>query len=70
MTQQQKIEPSSEPSTIPQLPAWPTSIPGPKITPPPAGTRPMHIRTEQVIELNYDSEQGKSSARPDKVAEE
>ena len=60
MAEQKNVEQTSEP---PLLPPWPTSVPGPKITEPPPGTRRMHVRTEQVIEINYDAEQGKSSAR-------
>jgi hypothetical protein len=63
MTQQKKIEGTARQPAMPQLPTWPTSIPGPKITQPPLGTRRMHVRTEQVIEVDYDSEQGKSSTR-------
>lgn len=62
-TQQQRIERADQQFTIPPLPAWPTSRPGPKVTEPPAGQRRLHVRTEQVIELNYDDEQGKSSER-------
>jgi len=61
--QQQQIERSDQQPAIPPLPPWPTSTPGPKVTEPPVGTRRMHVRTEQVIELNYDAEQGKSSVR-------
>ena len=62
-TQQQSVERADQQPAIPPLPAWPTSQPGPKVTQPPAGQRRMHVRTEQVIELNYDDEQGKSSER-------
>jgi hypothetical protein len=62
-TQQQQIEPVDQQTSIPSLPPWPTSVPGPKITEPPPGTRRMRTRTEQVIELNYDAEQGKSVIR-------
>ena len=58
----QHIE-QNQTSAIPPLPAWPTSQPGPKITQPPAGQRRMHVRTEQVVEENYDPEQGKSGER-------
>ena len=61
--QQQHIERSDRQPAIPLLPPWPTSIPGPKVTEPPAGTRRMRVRPEQVIELNYDAEQGKSGIR-------
>lgn len=62
-TQQQQIERSDRRFAIPPLPAWPTSVPGPKVTEPPSGTRRMRIRTEQVVELHYDPEQGKSTVR-------
>jgi hypothetical protein len=64
--QQQHIERTDQQPAIPPLPPWPTSTPGPKVTQPPAGTRRMHVRTEQVIEMNYDDEQGKSSAREER----
>ncbi len=47
----------------PVLPSWPTSMPGAKVTEPPVGTRRVNLRTEQVVELDYDQEEGKSSAR-------
>ncbi len=37
---------------------WPTSKPGPMVTPPPPGTKPMPLRTEQVAEIGYDQERG------------
>ena len=61
--QKQELERADYLSAFPPLPAWPTSQPGPKITQPPIGTRRMNVRTEQVIELNYDAEQGKSGER-------
>jgi hypothetical protein len=45
---------------LPLLPLWPTSKRGPMITEPPPGTRRMPLRSEQVVELDYDQEQGKS----------
>ncbi|GHO93703.1 hypothetical protein KSF_037510 [Reticulibacter mediterranei] len=40
-------------------PAWPTSKPGPRTTPPPAGTKPINaIRREQVTPVIYDQETG------------
>ena len=47
-------------SKLPQFPRWPTSRPGPMVTEPPPGTKRMPLRTEQVVELNYDQERGKS----------
>jgi hypothetical protein len=38
--------------------AWPTSKPGPRITPPPPGQKPMPGRTEQVVEVGYNQETG------------
>lgn len=61
--QQPQIERTDRQPAIPPLPPWPTSIPGPKVTEPPAGTRRMRVRTEQVLEVNYDNEQGRSSTR-------
>ena len=40
---------------------WPTSKPGPMVTPPPPGTKPMPLRTEQVAEIGYDQERGMPS---------
>lgn len=62
-TQQQQIEQTDRQPAFPPLPPWPTSKPGPKVTEPPLGMRRMQIRTEQVVELNYDPEHGKSPAR-------
>ena len=36
--------------------AWPTSKPGPRVTPPPPGQKPMPGRTEQVVEGGYNPE--------------
>ncbi|HJT57207.1 MAG TPA: hypothetical protein VJ761_11980 [Ktedonobacteraceae bacterium] len=46
---------------IPPLPAWPTSVPGPLVTPPPSGQRRMPTRTEQVVEVEYNQETGTPS---------
>jgi hypothetical protein len=54
-TQQEIIQ---QKSTIPPLPHWPTSKPGPMVTDPPPGTIRVPLRTEQVIETNYDQELG------------
>jgi len=41
------------------FPAWPTSKPGPRTTPSPAGTKPINaIRREQVTPVIYDQETG------------
>jgi hypothetical protein len=49
-------------SKLPPLPHWPTSKPGPMVTEPPPGTKRMPLRSEQVVEINYDQEQGKQIA--------
>ncbi len=46
-------------SKLPPLPHWPTSKRGPMVTEPPPGTKRMPLRSEQVVETNYDQEQGK-----------
>lgn len=61
--QQQQVEYTDKQSKIPPLPSWPTSVPGPKVTEPPTGQRRVFRRTEQVVEINYDEQQGKSTAR-------
>lgn len=53
----------AQPTRKPVFPEWPTSKPGPKVTRPPAGTRRVPLRTEQVIETEYDQEHGKSAIR-------
>jgi hypothetical protein len=45
-------------SKIPPLPPWPTSKPGPMVTEPPPGQKRVPLRTEQVIEVDYDQEHG------------
>jgi hypothetical protein len=37
---------------------WPTSRPGPQVTPPPPGERPVATRTDQMVEIAYDQERG------------
>jgi len=49
-------------SKLPPLPHWPTSKPGPRVTEPPLGTKRMSLRSEQVVEINYDQELGKHLA--------
>ena len=46
-------------SKLPPLPHWPTSKRGPMVTEPRPGTKRMPLRSEQVVETNYDQEQGK-----------
>jgi hypothetical protein len=43
---------------IPPLPPWPTSKRGPMVTEPPPGQKRVPLRTEQVIEIDYDQERG------------
>lgn len=43
---------------IPPLPPWPTSKPGPMVTEPPPGQRRVPLRTDQVVEIDYDQERG------------
>jgi hypothetical protein len=38
---------------------WPTSKPGPEVTPPPPGQALLPGRTEQVLEVGYDQATGK-----------
>jgi hypothetical protein len=43
----------------PHYPNWPTSIPGPRKTPPPPGMRPVNaLRSEQMLEIGYNQETG------------
>jgi hypothetical protein len=43
---------------IPPLPPWPTSKRGPMVTEPPQGQKRVPLRTDQVVELDYDQERG------------
>lgn len=61
--QPQQLERTDRQPTIPTLPPWPTSVPGPKVTEPPPGMRRVFLRTEQVMEVGYDETQGKSRVR-------
>jgi len=61
--QQKELERTDQQPAIPALPPWPTSVPGPKVTEPPAGQRRVYLRTEQVEEVNYDAASGKSTQR-------
>ncbi len=38
--------------------AWPSSKPGPEITPPPPGVKPSPTRKEQMVEVGYNQETG------------
>ncbi len=62
-TQQELEKKSKSAIPIPPLPQWPTSIPGPFVTPPPPGQRHMPTRTEQVVEVEYNQETG-TPAKP------
>jgi hypothetical protein len=43
----------------PRYPAWPSSQPGPRSTPPPPGMKPINaLRREQVEEIGYNQETG------------
>ena len=55
-TTTQKV--TTQKTTIPPLPQWPTSIPGPMVTEPPPGTKRVHLRKEQVVEIDYNQELG------------
>jgi len=43
---------------IPPLPPWPTSKRGPMVTEPPPGQKLVPLRTDQVVEIDYDQEHG------------
>ena len=61
MQQQNKatqLETITQKFKLPPLPRWPTSKPGPMVTEPPPGTKRVPLRTEQVVEINYDQERG------------
>ena len=62
-TQDTYVEHTEKQSSLPPLPAWPTSKPGPRVTEPPAGQKRVSLRTEQVIEVDYDQVLGKSGIR-------
>ncbi len=48
----------------PNYPQWPVSKPGPKVTPPPPGQRPINaIRAEQVVEVGYNQATGEPSTQ-------
>jgi hypothetical protein len=53
-----QLETTQQKSKIPPLLSWPTSKPGPWVTEPPPGQKRMPLRTEQVIEIDYDQERG------------
>ena len=53
-----KLETIPQNSKIPLLPHWPTSKRGPMVTEPPPGQKRVHLRKEQVVEIDYDQELG------------
>lgn len=56
--QQQAIQ------ALPKFPNWPTSIPGPRVTPPPPGMRAANaMRSEQVAEVGYNQESGEPGSQ-------
>jgi len=61
------------PGTLPELekkqaisyPEWPTSKPGPMVTPAPSGEHPHALRSEQMIyDERYNQEQGRPGVSP------
>ncbi len=59
----QQHAPEPKLTTIPPLPHWPTSRPGPMVTDAPHGQRRLLVRSDQLIEIDYDQEHGQSSVR-------
>jgi hypothetical protein len=53
-----QLETTTQKSKIPPLPHWPTSKRGPMVTEPPPGQKRVPLRTEQVVEIDYDQEHG------------
>ncbi len=53
-----QLETTQQKPKLLSLPPWPTSKPGPMVTEPPAGQKRFPLRTEQVIEIDYDQEHG------------
>jgi len=53
-----QLETTRQKSKIPPLPPWPTSKRGPMVTEPPPGQKRVPLRTEQVVEIDYDQELG------------
>jgi hypothetical protein len=49
---------TTQKSKFPPLPPWPTSKRGPMVTEPPPGQKRVPLRTEQVVEIDYDQEHG------------
>jgi len=53
-----QLDTTRQKSKIPPPPPWPTSKRGPMVTEPPPGQKRVPLRTEQVIEIDYDQELG------------
>ena len=53
-----QLETTRQKPKIPPLPPWPTSKRGPMVTEPPPGQKRVPLRTDQVVELDYDQERG------------
>ena len=53
-----QLETTRQKSKIPPLPPWPTSKRGPMVTEPPQGQKRVPLRTDQVVEIDYDQELG------------
>ena len=53
-----QLETTTQKSKLPPLPHWPTSKRGPMVTEPPPGQKRVPLRTEQVVEIDYDQELG------------
>ena len=53
-----QVETTRQKSNIPHLPPWPTSKGGPMVTEPPSGQKLVPLRTDQVVEIDYDQERG------------
>ena len=61
-TYQHTTPPVDEPKEVKSshmiYPEWPTSKPGPAVTPPPSGQRPHARRSDQMVYEYYDQERG------------
>ncbi len=53
-----QLETTRQKPKIPPLPPWPTSKRGPMVTEPPPGQKLVPLRTDQVVEIDYDQEHG------------
>ncbi|HYT33895.1 MAG TPA: hypothetical protein VEL69_02575 [Ktedonobacteraceae bacterium] len=47
---------------------WPTSKPGPRVTQPPPGQKPMPGRTDQVVEIAFNQDTGSTPAASSQAA--